>query len=48
MCNMSRRGLLKAGLAAVKRVVSHYRYEQLFYSQFFPVESAWWRLRLAD
>ena len=41
------RAALKQRAADVERVLSHYRYEQLFYSQFFPVESAWWRLRLA-
>lgn len=31
----------------LERVLAHYPYEQLFYSQFFPVECAWWRLRMA-
>jgi hypothetical protein len=30
--------------AAVLETIAHYRYDQLRYSQFFPVESAWWRL----
>lgn len=29
------------------RTLSHYRYDRLRYSQFFPAEAAWWRLRLA-
>jgi hypothetical protein len=28
--------------------LSHYRYDRLRYSQFFPAEAAWWRLKLAD
>jgi hypothetical protein len=30
---------------AILRVIGHYRYEKLYLSQFFPVESAWWRLQ---
>lgn len=30
---------------AVKRVIAHYDYSRLYYSQFFWVESAWWRLQ---
>ncbi len=39
------RALLKQRAADVGRVLAHYPYDQLFYSQFFPVELAWWRLR---
>ena len=42
------RTALKQRAADVERVLAHYRYDELFYSQFFPVELAWWRLRLAD
>ena len=31
--------------AAVEGVIAHYDYARLYYSQFFWVESAWWRLR---
>jgi len=31
--------------AAILATLAHYRYERLYYSQFFPVEAAWWRLR---
>lgn len=31
--------------AAVERVIARYDYSRLFYSQFFWVEGAWWRLR---
>jgi hypothetical protein len=30
---------------AIERVITRYDYSQLYYSQFFWVESAWWRLR---
>jgi hypothetical protein len=30
---------------AILGVINHYRYEKLYLSQFFPVESAWWRLK---
>jgi hypothetical protein len=39
---------LKARADAVGRVLASYRYEGLYCSQFFPVEAAWWRMRLAD
>jgi hypothetical protein len=32
--------------AAILDVITHYRYDRLYLSQFFPVESAWWRLQL--
>ncbi len=31
---------------AILKVIRHYRYEGLHLSQFFPVESAWWRLQM--
>ncbi len=34
--------------ADVEKVLGHYRYPELYYSQFFPAECAWWRLRLAE
>lgn len=37
--------LLRSRAAAVKKVITRYDYTKLIYSQFFPVESAWWRLR---
>lgn len=36
-----------ASAAAVERVIAHYDYAKLHYSQFFRAESAWWRLRVA-
>jgi len=30
--------------AAILELISHYRYDRLYMSQFFPVESAWYRL----
>jgi hypothetical protein len=31
--------------ADVERVIAHYDYAKLYYSQFFWVEGAWWRLQ---
>lgn len=39
---------LKARTADVERVIARYDYSKLYYSQFFWVESAWWRLRGSD
>jgi hypothetical protein len=36
--------ILKQRAADVERVIAHYDYAKLYYSQFFWVESAWWRL----
>lgn len=30
---------------AIRAVLGHYKYDRLYYSQFFPVEAAWYRLR---
>ena len=37
--------ILKQRAADVERVIAHYDYAKLHYSQFFWVESAWWRLK---
>lgn len=34
--------------AAICDVIAHYRYDRLYLSQFFPVESAWWRLKALE
>lgn len=34
--------------AAICEVITHYRFDKLYLSQFFPVESAWWRLVMLD
>lgn len=31
--------------AAIEKVITHYQFDKVYLSQFFPVESAWWRLR---
>ncbi len=36
--------ILKQRAADVERVIAHYDYAKLYYSQFFWVECAWWRL----
>lgn len=30
---------------AILKVLAHYRYDRLYYSQFFPAEAAWYRLK---
>lgn len=32
--------------AAIEKVITHYDFSRVYLSQFFPIESAWWRLRL--
>jgi len=32
--------------AAIERVITHYDFRRVYLSQFFPVESAWWRIKL--
>lgn len=41
-------GALKLRTPDVERVIAHYRYDRLWYSQFFPVECAWWRISAAS
>jgi len=33
---------------AVEKVITHYDFRRVYLSQFFPVESAWWRLQLLN
>ncbi len=33
---------------AIEKVITHYDFSRVFLSQFFPVESAWWRIRLLE
>jgi hypothetical protein len=37
--------ILRERAEAIERVIAHYDYTRLFYSQFFWVEAAWWRLQ---
>jgi hypothetical protein len=37
--------ILKQRAPDIERVIAHYDYSKLYYSQFFWVESAWWRLQ---
>lgn len=37
--------ILKQRVADVERVIVHYDYTRLYYSQFFWVEGAWWRIK---
>lgn len=37
--------ILKQRAPEVEKVIAHYDYTKLYYSQFFWVESAWWRLQ---
>ncbi|MDB6139216.1 MAG: hypothetical protein JWO94_2288 [Verrucomicrobiaceae bacterium] len=40
--------LLQQRRPEIEKVLRHYRCDQIYYSQFFPIESAWWRLQLRD
>jgi hypothetical protein len=37
--------ILKERRAMLEKLVAHYRYERMVYSQFFPLENVWWQLR---
>lgn len=39
------KSILKERRAALEKLLAHYRYERLLYSQFFPAENAWWQIR---
>jgi len=39
------RAVVETHRDALLKTLAHFRYERLYYSQFFPVEAAWWRLR---
>lgn len=32
----------------IEQLITHYDFQRVYLSQFFPVESAWWRLRLLE
>lgn len=34
--------------AAIEKVITHFDFKRVHLSQFFPIESAWWRLQLMD
>ncbi|MES2597768.1 MAG: hypothetical protein V4662_20650 [Verrucomicrobiota bacterium] len=34
--------------AAIEKVITHYDFTRVYLSQFFPVESAWWRMKLLE
>jgi len=40
------RDLVMSHRAAIQKVITHYDFSRVYLSQFFPVESAWWRLKL--
>jgi len=37
--------ILRERRTELEKLLAHYRYERLLYSQFFPVENAWWQLQ---
>lgn len=39
------RAVVESHRDTLLKTLAHFRYERLYYSQFFPVETAWWRLR---
>lgn len=36
---------VKTHRPAIEKVITHYRFDKVYLSQFFPLESAWWRLQ---
>lgn len=40
------RELVMTHRAAIEKVITHYDFSRAYLSQFFPIESAWWRMRL--
>lgn len=40
--------VVKRQAEAIRKVLGHYDYAKLYYSQFFPVEAAWYRLKAAE
>lgn len=40
--------VVNAHRAAVEKVITHYDVSRVYLSQFFPIESAWWRLQRLD
>ncbi|TLD71635.1 hypothetical protein FEM03_05705 [Phragmitibacter flavus] len=40
--------LVKQQAGAIQKVLGHYDYAKLYYSQFFPVEAAWYRLKALE
>lgn len=40
------RELVAQHRAAIEKVITHYDFSRVYLSQFFPVESAWWRMQL--
>lgn len=39
------REFVQSQRVAIERVITHYDFSRVYLSQFFPVESAWWRLQ---
>ena len=42
------RDLVTQHRADIEKVITHFDYQRVYLSQFFPAESAWWRLRLME
>ena len=40
------RELVMSHQASIEKVITHYDFSRVYLSQFFPVESAWWRMQL--
>lgn len=40
--------VVKSQSEAIRAVLAHYPYDRLYYSQFFPVEAAWYRLKMIE
>ena len=42
------RDLIATHRAAIERVITHCDFRRVYLSQFFPLESAWWRMKLLE
>lgn len=42
------KAVVDAHRAAIEKVITHYDVTRVYLSQFFPIESAWWRMKLLE
>jgi hypothetical protein len=42
------RDFVRQHRTAIEKVITHYDVSRVYLSQFFPIESAWWRIKLLD
>ena len=39
------RDFVMSNRIAIEKVITHYDFSRVYLSQFFPIESAWWRMQ---